>query len=538
MSTGTTPRPTRVWHGYVYAAVVAVAPAAVVMVAPVPIERSQLMLLLMIAVAIAARVWGSGPGVLAAAVSFLALAATGEPRFADLRPAEFHRWAEVVTYIGATGFLAFEVGRLREEQERAKVAETDALALAHLSAALVPDVPVLEAAADAAVTIRALTGASWAGVIGPSEHGVPTVVAQSTADGAASDLGTREVVRYAWDHRSAVGLRSERPGFEAEWLPSSVSHEVATGSRRRRTDIALPMIGSDGRLGGLIYVGPASSGKPYPERIVDQLVLIGTRLSLFGERQRLKSEVAHAQATSEAEQLRASLMSSLSHELKTPIASMSATISGLLDEHEPTQERLREELLAVDADLARLDRSIGELLDLSRLETDEWRPAKDWHDLGDVVGSVVGSLPDRDRTRVVLDLPEEPVLAFVDFVQVSRAVHHVVENALAYSDAGERVVVSVVHSGGGAVVSVTDRGPGVPVEERTRVFDKFYRGAAAARVPHGTGLGLAISSEIVARHGGALRVESARPRGARFVLEFPDGATSDPVAARPAKEYE
>ena len=78
----------------------------------------------------------------------------------------------------------------------------------------------------------------------------------------------------------------------------------------------------------------------------------------------------------------------------------------------------------------------------------------------------------------------------------------------------------------------------MPVGEKARIFDKFYRGEAAARVPHGTGLGLAISSEIVARHGGTVRVESARPRGARFVLEFPDGATSDPVAALPAKENE
>jgi two-component system, OmpR family, sensor histidine kinase KdpD len=202
---------------------------------------------------------------------------------------------------------------------------------------------------------------------------------------------------------------------------------------------------------------------------------------------------------------------------------MEATVSGLLDEGEPSPERVREELGALIVDLSRLNRSIGELLDLSRLESDEWRPTRDWHDLGDVVGSVVGALAARDRSRIVLDLPEEPVITYVDFVQVSRAVHHVVENALAYSAENERVVVSVGRSDTASFITVTDRGPGVPSTEQTRIFEKFYRGGSSSRVPHGTGLGLAISSEIMGRHGGTIRVEQARPQGARFVLEFPDG---------------
>jgi two-component system sensor histidine kinase KdpD len=294
-----------------------------------------------------------------------------------------------------------------------------------------------------------------------------------------------------------------------------------TGSSRRRLDVVLPLEASAGRVEGVLYVGPRMNDIPYDATTASRLVLAARLVAVFLERHRLQDEAARAKAETEAEKLRASMVSSVSHELKTPLASISATVSGLLDESDLDPERARRELAYIAQDVQRLDRSISDLLDFSRLETQDWRPAKDWHDLADVVGSAVGDLPERDRTRIVLDLPEEPVLADIDFVQISRAVHHLVENALAYSPAEQRVIVAVCASGGSALVTVSDRGPGVLESERQRVFEKFYRGSASAVVPHGTGLGLSIANEIVARHGGTISVEPARPKGARFVLELP-----------------
>lgn len=524
---------TRVWFGYAVAVSLVLLPLAVAVAAPLPAGRVELVLILVIAIAVSARLWGPGPGLLAAVASYIGLAIVQGRGAAELNPDQFRRTIEEVTYIATTLFLAVQVGQLRQERERAKAGETAALTLSHLSAKFVPDASVREVGSQVVEAVRELSGATWAGIMGQDAYGSPSVFAQSVADGASSDIEAGILIRYAWAQGVAVGL-SSREGDEISAggaMPRSVPYVTATGSAARRTDIALPLVASDGRMGGLLYIGPSARGRPYAPAVVGQLVLISRQVSLFGERQRLKSDVAHAQATREAEQLRANLMSSLSHELKTPIASMSATISGLLEERNPSRQRVRAELGTVEVDLTRLDRSIGELLDLSALETDAWRSAKDWHDLGDVAGSVVGSLLEGDRARIVLDLPEEPVLAFVDFVQVSRAVHHIVENALAYSDAGQRVVVSVSRSGARALITVTDRGPGIPNSERARIFEKFYRGEASARVPQGTGLGLAISAQIVSRHGGAVRVEPARPRGARFVLEFPDGGLPNTTVA-------
>jgi two-component system sensor histidine kinase KdpD len=289
---------------------------------------------------------------------------------------------------------------------------------------------------------------------------------------------------------------------------------------------------SDSQVLGVLHTSAMPGSARYGSATAGRLVLVARLLAVFLERHQLQESAAQAQATREAEKLRASLVSSVSHELKTPLASINATVTGLLDEPEPAPERVHAELGYIQQDVERLNRSISDLLDFSRLETDEWRPRKDWEDLGDVVGAVVADLPERDRSRVVLDLPEDPAMAEVDFVQVQRAVYHLIENALAYSPADQRVVVAVSdgHESRRPTIVVSDRGPGVPEAERMRIFEKFYRGSASAAVPHGTGLGLAIAMEVVARHGGTLRVESARPRGARFVLELPSEGLSSAVA--------
>ncbi|TLM77154.1 MAG: HAMP domain-containing histidine kinase [Actinobacteria bacterium] len=215
----------------------------------------------------------------------------------------------------------------------------------------------------------------------------------------------------------------------------------------------------------------------------------------------------------------------MSHELKTPLAAATARIGGLVEaggSGEDVPARVREEAAAALADLARLDGAIGDLLDMSQLESDAWRPRFEPCDVSDVLGTVLAKLPEVARGRVRFELAEGLPPVTVDFAQVARALANLVENALTYSGPSEPVIIGARTIGPDVVIWVEDRGPGVPDAEKRAVFEKFHRGSASAAVP-GTGLGLTIAAAIVRAHGGRVWVEDAVPRGARFMVTLRAG---------------
>jgi two-component system sensor histidine kinase KdpD len=215
----------------------------------------------------------------------------------------------------------------------------------------------------------------------------------------------------------------------------------------------------------------------------------------------------------------------VSHELKTPLAALTATVSNLLESDVDWDERsVRDELRAIVADIARLNNSISALLELSRLEAHAWEPRRELYELSDIVADGIDTLPAHLRERVLLDLPEESPVVDVDFVQLTRAIHNLLENALLYA-ADSPVTIGARGWNQGVRLWVEDQGPGVPPDEREAVFEKFYRGRrAGGRAPSGTGLGLAITREVVRSHGGTIRIEDVVPHGARFVLTLPNGS--------------
>jgi two-component system, OmpR family, sensor histidine kinase KdpD len=217
-------------------------------------------------------------------------------------------------------------------------------------------------------------------------------------------------------------------------------------------------------------------------------------------------------------------VSSVSHELKTPLAAATARVTGLLEEGESCDAvRVHDELSAVAEDLGRLNDSIGDLLDLSRLESDAWEPHFDSYDVRDILGTVLSRLSAVQRDRMRFDLPADLPEVRADFAQLARAISNLVENALEYSPADTSVKVGAHVRGTALEIWVEDSGPGVPDSEKSQVFEKFYRGAASAHVPSGTGLGLTIAREILRTHRGTLRVEDKQGQGARFVLSLPLG---------------
>ena len=268
-------------------------------------------------------------------------------------------------------------------------------------------------------------------------------------------------------------------------------------------------------------------------------VVMGVQTGRYRERQAreraLRAELARAEAEREADELKSSLLSSVSHELKTPLAALTATVSNLLESDTTWDESAtRAELEAIVSDITRLNNGVTSLLDLSRLEARAWQPRPEWYDLSEIFDVALDRLPPGERHRVRLVVaPDLPPL-HIDFEQWTRVLQGLMENALVYAPDG-KVRVGAEAKGGAVSVWVEDDGPGVPREEREAVFEKFYRGREArATVPSGTGLGLAIAREIVAAHGGTISLESAASGGARFVISLP----GEPIPATTMQEGE
>ena len=189
------------------------------------------------------------------------------------------------------------------------------------------------------------------------------------------------------------------------------------------------------------------------------------------ERDRLQVIAVQADALREADKLKTTLISSVSHELKTPLASITATVSNLLEQDvEWDAGKTRAELEAINEDLQRLNSSIGALLDLSRLESAAWEPKKDIYEFGEILVAV-SKISQKLRNRITFNLQDNLPMINVDFLQWTRAIQNLLENALSYSPEDSIVEVGASASESELKMWVVDKGTGVPAQEKERIFE-------------------------------------------------------------------
>jgi len=225
----------------------------------------------------------------------------------------------------------------------------------------------------------------------------------------------------------------------------------------------------------------------------------------------------------------------VSHDLRTPLAAITGAASGLLVDPPPGPELRRELASTVLEEAERLNRLVGNLLDMTRLEAGTLEPRREWHSLEEVIG---GALARVERyaggRRVVAELAEGLPLVPIDAVLVEQALVNLLENALRHGGAAGVVKVSARVESKSALLEVQDDGPGFPAQDAERLFDKFYRAAGGP----GAGLGLAIARAIVTAHGGRIWAESRTPTGAAFRFTLPLGELSPPPPPPPAPDEE
>jgi two-component system sensor histidine kinase KdpD len=265
----------------------------------------------------------------------------------------------------------------------------------------------------------------------------------------------------------------------------------------------------------------AAGERPFSAGDRELLESAARQIALAVERARLGARVRGVQLEAETNELRAALFSSVTHDLRTPLASIKAGVTSLLTGtvHDPDQQR--ELLTTVLEETDRLNRVVGNLMDLARVRAGALMPAREATDVEEVVLAVVARMRAQlatvqIRLQIRPDLPE----VFVDPVQLDQILTNVIENAALHSPRGGDVIVSAALYRGFVQIRVSDQGRGIPPAERQRVFEAFYRGDAEPERP-GTGLGLAIVQAIVLAHGGRIWIDGAPGGGAVIAFELP-----------------
>jgi two-component system sensor histidine kinase KdpD len=391
--------------------------------------------------------------------------------------------------------------RIRAQATAARRREERTAALYTLSRAVAGAVGIGKVTQEIAAQIAGHLGAK--SVILLPDGGV---LRQRSAHPPGTELNDRErgAATWAWQHNSAAGRG-------ADTLPGE-------------TWLYLPLRGPDRAL-GVMAISPEESDTiilPDQRRLLEALA---DQAAVAIERARLAEDIERARLLNERDRLQATLLSSISHDLRTPLASILGSATTLQQSEAALDEAARGDLLStIQEEAERLNRFVGNLLDTTRLESGAMKLNRDWAGIDDVLGTAIARL-DRSLRDHALRVEIEPGLPLLrlDFVLAEQVFVNLLDNASRYSPAGTPIGLHAYRNGEGVTIDVEDRGRGVPPADLERIFDKFYRVEHGDRQIAGTGLGLSICRGIVEEHGGSIIAISpgAEGIGTIFRVTFP-----------------
>jgi len=262
-----------------------------------------------------------------------------------------------------------------------------------------------------------------------------------------------------------------------------------------------------------------------PKHLVTFGVMLFVAITTSGltERARRHAERAHrAEAEARTERLRSLLLSSVSHDLRTPLAAIIGAASTMLDDEATLAASTRHDLTqTIFEEASRLHRLLTNLLYMTRLESRSLHVHKEWQPIEEVIGAALTRLEPRLRERQVITRLSDRVMSVpLDSVLIEQVLINLVENALRYTPVESAIEISAIETDAAVTIEVADRGPGIPVGQEKKIFEQFYR-SDGKRADGGVGLGLSISSAILRAHGGRLWVENRQGGGAAFRFVLP-----------------
>lgn len=484
-------RPHRPWQRYVWSLLLVAATTAISFPIHQVISPTNLVMLYLAAVVAAALYLGRGPAVLVSVLGVLAFDFfLIEPRLTlTVADTEY-----IITFIGlfvVSLVISSLAARSREQADAAQRREAQAVALYELSRDLAATSeldPILQ------VIIRHVsqTFDREAVILLPSGDALQF----RASSNPGLDLDDAEMAVATWAYR-----QGQPAGHGTDTLPAAALRY-------------LPLKTAQGVVGvlGVKPLSPASHLAPEQRRL---LVAFTSQAALAIERAELAEQARLAQLAQAAEQLQSALLNSISHDLRTPLVSITGALTSLEEEEADLDLTTRRSLVVMAREEAeRLNRLVGNLLDMTRIAAGALRAAEETCDVQEVINAAFDRLGDRLANRPVT-LAAPPLLAPMDLVLMVQVLVNLLDNALKYSPPDSPIEVTARAAADTLEIAVADRGIGVPPEDLERIFDKFYRVQRPAGAS-GSGLGLAICKGIVEAHRGRIWAQR-RPGGGTII---------------------
>jgi two-component system sensor histidine kinase KdpD len=473
-------------------------------------------LYLLVVIGVAYR-YGSRPAVLASLLGFLAYdwwLVTPRYHFTVHEPEEWLALGMFLLTAIVTGQLTVHLQQ-RAEEARQHAREFAALAEASWAVAS-------QASSDAALfeVLRQLgevLDPELAAIVVPEEGTALETVAwfgeQPEDRARLSEERTREAIRL-------VLARGQPLGWESPGPPAAPAVTAGDSEAPGATAAYLPLA-VEGRVLGVLYLRlrPEQRVTPEERRLIES---VANHAAVVLERDRATRGEARARALAEADRFKSALLSMVSHNFRSPLASIKASVGGLRNP-DIGDAATRDELLkGIDQETDRLNRMVANILTVSRLKAGDGLAQCEPTSIRELVGAVFDSLraDEKQRLQVTLD-PNLPEVC-LDPVQIAEALFNLVDNALRYSPPESPVELEASRHGGAVVLEVLDRGPGLPAGDEERMFDPWYRmpgNQESAR--RGIGLGLPVSRGLVEAHGGHLNARNRKGGGAVFQITLP-----------------
>lgn len=486
-------------------------------------DKGQWALLYLLIITFVAAVSGFSSALLAAMFSFLAWNFFFLPPYGTFWINDPKDWLFLFVFLFVAVAMGYQTGQLRKREASAVAREREMALINRLTIGMVSEPASIIMVRTLFKEIQKVMDVSDLALYFREEDGGNLREVRTGPEFKVVAPYVDTCLRWVFQNRKVLAapdpneLKTDQDFNDVGQLvaPSEIVPEASD------RELFIPLATS-ARIEGVLHVGQKKERKPFSRYDLRLLTSVASMAAGYLERQRLQGAASFAETLKEADKMKSALVSSVSHELKTPLAAITATITGLLEEDiDLTHDEVKTDLESVRMNLHRLLGSIESLLDLSRLEADAWQPKREWNDLREIVGTVLSKFPREQIGRFRLDFSEPMPFVFVDYQQWCRLMYHLVENALSYGPEGSEIAIGAAVSRSNLHIWVEDSGPGIQKDEEDRIFQKFYRGRASESVPGGTGLGLAVAQEIVNAHGGDISLERPESGGARFVIELP-----------------
>lgn len=512
------------WQASVAAAVAGVAAMTLLLrLIFAPTHIANISMLYLLVVLGEAVLFGRGAAILASVLAFFAFDwFFVEPHFTFTvtDPAE---WLSLFVFLVTAVVTGQLTALFRSRAGEARMRERETAALADASWAIASQVSGDRALAEVLRRLAEVVELDAAAILARDGEGKLEVLSRSGPHAELLpdfNMGLHgQAARLVLEQGQPIGWEGDRRHWDKAF--QSGAEELSPGAAPDRESTYLPLT-MEHRVLGALYLrlpsGPLRS--PDARRVVESLA---NHAAVVLERTRLTRLESHAEALQEADRLKTALLSMVSHDFRSPLASIQASASGLLQEgvaDDPSTQR--ELLLGITQATDRLDRMVGNILALSRLDADAWRPRCEDTLLEEVIEAARAGLPPAENRRVRVTLPADLPEVWLDPVQISQVLLNLMENALKYSPPEAPVELRAEVLGDTLRVEVLDRGVGLDPARLEAVFERFYRapGLGESSVP-GLGIGLSVCRGLAEAHGGTLTAAPREGGGSVFRLTLP-----------------